>query len=611
VSNTLAQSPRSVGRLLPWALVASAVPAAWPFFRLPAWSMRARFLVGGVIGVNLILVTAGALIFAVALALRPRVGRLALPLGAVVAVGLSLAVRATSLEMSEPFQIAGRLLGCGTLLLGAFLPGLRRPAVFRSGVAGAAVAVIAAAILSPPVRPDLVLIVVDTLRADRVPERDDTRLAPHIGALGRSGVRFTRCWSTAPWTVASESSIFTGIHPSGHGAQFCRDEEAAASVSRWWHSQQGREHAFPLFSTMATGVETLGEALSRGGYATGGFSSSFRVSAATGFARGFDVYQVEGDRDVAVASLATGWLRKSRAARLAPLVLFVHFLGPHQPYEAPPVYLRPGYHYEGPLPAHRFVTFEETLDGELLSQRVMRRQEPLAPRDLEHISELYDAEVRFADRNVGSLLAELDGTGSGPRSLVVLTSDHGEFLGEKSLLDHSHFMYEEALRVPLVARFPAEWRLAGRRCDAPVSSHDIYPTLLDAAGVVPRHPLTSEDLRRRIEAPAPEPRRLVAENAENGAMVSLFGERFAHSFESVIDGRWKLIRTDRNRNELYDLEADPAESRNLADRESRKLAELTRALEDFRRHEIRYPPAGRPSFTPEEIRQLRALGYLR
>ena len=145
---------------------------------------------------------------------------------------------------------------------------------------------------------------------------------------------------------------------------------------------------------------------------------------------------------------------------------------------------------------------------------------------------------------------------------------------------------------------------------APVSSVDVYPTLLRAAGVTPSHLLTSLALP---EAPvvASRPRRLVAENGVNVAMCLLFGDRFRHAFEVVVDGRWKLIVTDGAKSELFDIEADPAESFDRSADEPRRVADLRGWLENFHRQETVYAPGGRPSLAPEEARRLHSLGYAR
>ena len=261
--------------------------------------------------------------------------------------------------------------------------------------------------------------------------------------------------------------------------------------------------------------------------------------------------------------------------------------------------------------AAAFDTFVESWDGIPLAQRVMRHREPLPPDAQDRIRRAYDGEVRYADRSFGEILDAIGEPARGSETLVALTSDHGDFLGEKALLDHGHFLYDEATRVPLVVRFPASWNVPPGVRDDAVSNHDLYATFLAAAGVAPRHALTARDLSERHET-SPHPDRLVRiENEMSVAMTSLFGDRFAHRFEAVTDGRWKLVLTDGRPEELYDLDSDSAENRNLAAAEPGRVAALARQLEASRRRDIRFRPAGLPAFDADQIRKLRSLGYLR
>lgn len=610
--STVRESLRGIGRALPAALSAAALVTAWPFFALPAWSTRARLLVGGVVGSTLVLVAAAGFLVALLSPALRRFGRAAAPLAALAAGGLLLAVPTQGLAGTEMFRLTGRLAGWVVLAAGAVLP---RPAgrrLLRIGGVAAAATLAAGLFFAPPVRPDIVLVTVDALRADRINAPEFAGLAPNIQRFAKGAVRFTHAWSTAPWTIPAMSSIFTGIHPSTHGARFVPDVAEASPVSQWWFTDGPVQSPNPLFTVMSGSVETLPQALSRGGYVTAGFTNWFFVSPKTGFSRGFDVFDVMAhDHDDLLVEESVAWLRRARPSSVRPLFLFVHFFGPHQPYEAPRDAPRQAPGPELPLPPDCFDVWHSELDGELVAQRVMRREVPLPPAVLEYIARLYDEEVRTVDRRFEGLLSVLD-EGASPEGewLIALTADHGDFLGEKSLLDHGHYVYDPVLRVPLLVRFPHTWKVTPREFSGAVSSHDVYPTLLRAAGVTPGHPLSAEDLRVALAAPEAPRRQLLAENNENDAMTMHFGRRFAHTFEAVTDGRWKLILTDGKQAELFDLENDPGESVDRAADEPRRIAELRRWLEDFRRSETRYPSEGRPVLSPEEMKKLRSLGYV-
>ncbi|HQR68255.1 MAG TPA: sulfatase, partial [Thermoanaerobaculia bacterium] len=505
------------------------------------------------------------------------------------------------------------LAGWTLLAAAAALPPLRGRTFLRLGAALAAATLGAGIALAPPVRPDILLVTVDTLRADRINAPGFAHLAPNVQRFAKGAVRFTRAWSTAPWTIPSMSSIFTGIHPTGHGARFCSDLSEAAPISRWWFTDGPVRSPNPVFTSMSGAVETLPQALSRGGYLTAGFTDWFFVSSRTGFARGFDVFDFSAhDHDDLVADASVSWLRRARPSSLRPVFLFVHFFGPHQPYEAPRDAPRRSPRADVSLPTGCFDVWHSELNGTLVAQSVMRGEVPLHPAVLGHIAHLYDEEVRTVDRRFASLLAAFDEEAApGGGALVALTADHGDFLGEKVLLDHGHYVFDPVLRVPLLVRFPRSWNVTPREFTGAVSSHDVYPTLLRAGGVTPRHPLSSEDLRATLAAPEGSGRRLLSENDVHDAMVLLFGDRFAHRFEAVTDGRWKMILTDGRDVELYDLESDPGESVNRAADEPRRVADLRRWLDETRRNEVRHRSAGRPVLRPEEMRNLRSLGYVR
>ncbi len=597
-------------RLFPWAAVASAAPAAWPFLRLPAWSTRARLLVGEVVGLNLLLAAAGALLLAAALALKPRVGRMSVPLGAALAAGLALAVPARNLDLSPPWQLGGRLLGCAVLVFAAARPALQGRTALRSGLAAAGAAAILAAALSPTVRPDLVLITVDALRADRVQAPEYRHLVPNLTDFARNSVRFTKCWSAGTWTVPAMSSIFTGVLPTSHGGHFLSAREATPN-SRQWFLERNDGGWHPSFRWMSRELETLAQALSRGGYATGAFDTNWAISVRFGVNQGFQETFFRHDRDNVVADLANEWADRQRRTSCRPFFLWVHFLAAHRPYEPPPEFLPRDYVYKGPLPRTRIEVFDDVLDGEPVVQRVMHRQVPLAAADLRHIVTLYDGEVRWLDVNFGRFLSGFDRDPSARETLIAVTADHGDFLGEKNLLDHGHLPYEGVLRIPLIVRFPSSRRPGIQECASAVSSIALYPTFLRAAGVEPRHAPASEDLLAVVSGGCRQSRRVIADAQMSGSMGVVFGERFAHSYRVITDGRWKLLRRDDGALEMYDLDRDPDEAVNRATTDARQAVTLLRALEGYEAHEVRYPAAPEPTVNFDDIQKFRALGYLR
>jgi arylsulfatase A-like enzyme/Flp pilus assembly protein TadD len=288
--------------------------------------------------------------------------------------------------------------------------------LFRAGVAGAAP--------TPTPRPDVLVIVTDTLRPDALGWVAGRNATPALDALARAGRRFPAAVSPVPLTLPAHTSLFTGLVPRRHGV---RDNGHVLSPR----------------------VPTLAEALRGAGYATGAFVSGYPLRALFGLDRGFEHYddalEVEGGqwRDRAAArttEAALLWLRARRAEQAArPFFLFVHYYDPHDPYTPPERLRRAG------------------------------------PRGA------YDGEVAAVDEAVGALLQGLRQLGADSNLLTVFTADHGEALGEHGEETHGFFIYDATTRVPLVVRWPG--RIAPGSSDAPARLVDVTPTLLDLAGL--------------------------------------------------------------------------------------------------------------------------------
>jgi arylsulfatase A-like enzyme len=412
-----------------------------------------------------------------------------------------------------------------------------------------------------PQRRDIVLIVVDTLRPDHLGAYGYARpTSPRIDRLAAGGVRFDNAWAAAPWTLPSVMSVMTGRYPSDHRVE-----------------NDGLR--------LAASIPTLAETFRAAGYATGGFAAHVYVSRLYGFERGFDVFEDFGlsqpgyrleaglEPDAArVTGAALDWLR---ARRGEPVFLFVHYFDPHWPYAAPgedrdafPAA------YRGPLGA----------DYDSLS-KFIDPDTPIPDDYRDFLIGRYDGEIRHTDRQIGRLLDGVAAAGRGGRAWVVLTSDHGEEFKEHRSMGHGRQLYEESIRVPLiVARAaagtngspagstPAAAAPGGRRVAVPAGAIDLFPTLLDLAGAGTR----PEGLRGRSLAPfvtgageAPDARRaLVSETIRLNAYR-----------KAVRQGPLKLIRfMDDNAWALYDLDADPGETRDLSETRPEDGRRLAQAL---------------------------------
>ncbi len=430
-------------------------------------------------------------------------------------------------------------------------------------LATAAVLCLPAGCLSPPfdpARPDVVLIVVDTLRADHLGAYGYGRpTSPRIDALARQGTLFESAWAAAPWTLPSIMSIMTSRYPSSHRVE-----------------NDGLR--------LAADVPTLAESLRAAGFSTGAFVSHVYVTEPFGFRRGFESfedfglgrpgYRLEAGMEPTadrVTDAALAWLeRQGRKS----VFLFVHYFDPHWPYAPPAAYrdLFPS-DYRGSLDAGH--------------DSISKFQDPAAPLPADYRAFLvgrYDGEIRFVDDQIGRLLDGLRASGRGGRAWVILTADHGEEFKDHGSMGHGRTLYEEVVRVPLVigraAVPPGSGGGAatgpgapGARVATPVSGVDLFPTIAALVGgaAVPAGAQGSSlapFLAAGGASPPPPDRTLVSETIRLNAFR-----------KAVRQGPLKLIHfMDQNRAELFDLSADPAEARDLSGSRPADRLRLMRAL---------------------------------
>lgn len=434
--------------------------------------------------------------------------------------------------------------------------------------------------------PNLVVILVDTLRADVVGAYGDrTGITPRIDAFARQSIRFEDLNAPAPWTLPSVSSLMTGLQPQTHGAGIRYGDFAPTGL--------------------AGGVQTLAETLGDAGFYNIGVYHNIYVNPAFGLQQGFDEYVSLEDRAAVLVDDALARLRRVSPDRR--FFLYFHVFDPHNPYEPPAEEcqsvarrLLPG--YRGPL-------------GCSADRRPELPIPPLLERRWYHA--LYRAEVAYTDRQIGRLLDGLDELGLDDDTVVLIVSDHGEefwtrrfreqSLGYESNSDHGHTLYRELLHVPALLRVP------GRRAgvlQGPAEMVDLFPTLLRQVGVEPP-PNEGQDLTPRLDGAAPAQRpTLIAD-------VILHGP----SRWAIRRGPWKLIvpREPGLRPELYDLEKDPGESRDLSASQPQVVAAL-RALGEStlarrQRERARYRAGdeslGATYLEWNHITKLRSLGYLK
>jgi len=443
--------------------------------------------------------------------------------------------------------------------------------------------------------PAVVMVVLDTFRADRLLAYGGAEeLTPNLNAFARDASVFTRMRSTGTWTLPSHASLFTGLYPIEHGARGSPAEAAS------------RAYGLPK------GPPTLAERLSEAGWMTIGIAANRAfLDSAWGLSRGFDVWLCEdlpardglsypqADR---VSVLAATALRLNALEdRDNPLFLFVNYMDTHTPWIP-----REGYTARpervDPLLLPKGGTWESRGRWRVSRNAVLAQRREPSPEELATWEEAYDAEVRFLDEWFGRLMVDLEAGGVGEDDYVVVVSDHGEFLGEHDLLEHSKDVYEPVLRVPLMIRGPG---FTPGEDAAPVQTHDVPNLLLAALGLAP---LT--------EDPG-DPSLQISElywARHRDLKTPDIAERFDRVRRAFVRDDRKLVLTEGEGTDAYDLSLDPDELRSLAGvvsgfGEEDWIAPMKAEAEDWLSD--RAAAEGEDvSLSKEQRERLRALGYI-
>jgi arylsulfatase len=384
---------------------------------------------------------------------------------------------------------------------------------------------------APPTRPDVVLVTLDTTRADHLGAYGYSRpVSPEIDRFAREATTYRRAWSTDSWTLPAHASLLTGTFPTRHGAHFNADA-GRATLGDALHGAP--EYGRLKVNRLDDAAVTLAELFQARGYETAAFAGGPWLSPVFGLLQGYAVQDVEvrnlGGRPAdELTDRAVAWI--TSIPRHRPLHVLVNYFDPHWPY-APP----PGYDDEPGAKTPLRVALPEVNRGSALG--AAQREAYIAR---------YDGEIRFMDHHLGRLLAALRATGRYDDALIVIAGDHGETFGEHGLMEHGRWLYEEVLRVPLFVRFP-DGRDAGKAVDAPVSLADLLPLVAREVGI---------PVPRGIDGVSIGQRQVVlAESFRDALAIELWGPRFDRDLVAAIRWPWKLILSDRHPSELYRLGA--------------------------------------------------------
>jgi arylsulfatase A-like enzyme len=408
----------------------------------------------------------------------------------------------------------------------------------------------------------VLLVSIDTLRRDHVSAYGYPRpTTPRLDALAAAGTFCEDAVSTSSWTLPAHLSLLTSADPAEHGGT---------------DMGHGFNHRLP----------TLPAVLRKAGFATHAVTSHLYVSAVYGLDDGFESLDFHQDRKATeVADRAIALLDRVGDR---PFFVFLHFYDPHWHYDPPPQTRR---------------IFERPYSGSVtgLWQDFSQRDiSTLTPADLQHLLDLYDGEIRYADDELGRVLDHLRLRGLDRSTLVVATSDHGEEFLEHGSWEHQKTLYEEVIRVPLALRGPG---IAVRREPAQVSLLDVAPTILAWAGVA----APPQRGRSLLSPLAPREAYGETEHTADGTR-KLFLRAGAGAWKAILS----LPRSGETsaREEWYDLAADPGERRASPPRPDRAEELRRRALARFAEDRGRGGEAPAVRLTPEQRERLRALGYI-
>ena len=403
-----------------------------------------------------------------------------------------------------------------------------------------------------PRPPNVILITLDTTRADRMGFLGSDRgLTPNLDALARHGIVFTRAYSQVPLTTASHTTILTGTYP-----QFNHVNDFGVPIS--------------------PRLPYLPDLLHHAGYHTAAFVASLVLDpldgTAPGFDRGFDLYdagfrlrprgadryQTVERRGEEVVKHALAWLSQNSRG---PFFVWVHLYDAHDPYDPP---------------------------------------EPYKTR---YKTQPYDGEIAYTDSAVGKLLDTLREHGLYDGTLIAVMADHGESLGAHGENTHGVFLYDETLHVPLLVKLPGN-RNAGARVETRAQLIDVAPTILQVTGVAAPKQLQGESLLKLLPAAGkPQPADRPA-YAETDYPHRAFGWS---SLRALRTGKYLYIAApDR---ELYNQETDPAETHNLA-AASKAVAETLDSQLDALRDKTGQTLVELANPDPEQMKKLEALGYV-
>lgn len=454
-------------------------------------------------------------------------------------------------------------------------------------------------------RPNVILITLDTVRADHLHLYGYGRqTTPHLEEFAKQATVFRDAVSAADWTAPSHATMMTGLYALRHGVRYDYPDVRLGHIPR--------------------SAPTLAETLQHYGYRTAALvANRAYLAPEIGFGRGFDLYRVPTTAVSLETSRMPSVLRSTRLHLLGitgadepyvpgakmvdeagkllskwklgqPSFLFFNLMDAHWPYNPPPPFrnrfMKPSLHWS----STQFYELVKLVDEE---KRVV------TPQERAELMAAYDSGIAYADDQLGRLFQMLRENGLFDNSLIIVTADHGEVFGERSLMEHGVSVYQDQVHVPLIVKYPGQQQR--KDVEVTVSLVDLFPTVLDVIGAPAPRRLAGITLRK-AEHLASRP-----VYAESYALWQKWGveERFIDVERAVYLGGLKMVLTTKGRRELYDLAADPNETRDVAASKPEQTAQLERLLKTWQQNYIK-PGDQELGMGREAVDRLKSLGYV-
>jgi arylsulfatase A-like enzyme len=454
--------------------------------------------------------------------------------------------------------------------------------------------------------PNVLLITLDTVSADHMGIYGYARAnTPNLSALAAQSTVYSNFIAVAPLTLTSHASMFTGLYPQSHGA----------------YKEFNR---FTAGRPLDARIPTMAQILANRGYRTMAVvANRYYLNAEFGTLRGFQFVDwmaptvlVAPERDYLLRSRLRNLLRfdpvvrdfdnvtisaaevNRRAAYLLdrashqtkPFFLFLNYCDAHMPYLPPAPY---NALYPGRDLGFDLKEYTQTMEA------VNNRNTPLSPASRAHLVSQYDGAIAYLDAELGRIIGRLKQDGDFDRTMIIITSDHGEAFGDRNIVFHDAAVYQDEVHIPLLIKYPGQ--TSGARVDTLASHVDLMPTVMNVLGIQPPAAMQGVDLRNMPAAP-----RVVV--SEMHASTNYDGPRFQQIEYAVYSWPYKMIYSTNGMRELYDLSADPFEHRNLFRLEAPLTSDLRTKLVNWSFSTTpRYLDAGPAN--RDVVERLKSLGY--